>query len=43
VTLAVTSPEVLSVNPSLPVQSVKDLVAWTLCIYLLTRIPRMMH
>ncbi len=28
VTLAVTSPEVLSVNPSLPVQSVKDLVAF---------------
>src|SRR5262245_65769285 len=27
VTLAVTSPEVLSVNPSLPVPSVKDLVA----------------
>jgi len=28
VTLAVTSPEVLSVNPSLPVQSVKDFVAF---------------
>jgi tripartite-type tricarboxylate transporter receptor subunit TctC len=28
VTLAVTSPEVLSVNPSLPVQSAKDLVAF---------------
>jgi tripartite-type tricarboxylate transporter receptor subunit TctC len=28
VTLAVTSPEVLSVNPSLPVQSVKDLAAF---------------
>jgi tripartite-type tricarboxylate transporter receptor subunit TctC len=27
VTLAVTSPDMLSVNPSLPVQSVKDLVA----------------